>query len=147
MTIGQDGADLIMDQFSFAVDEHNNVYVVYTFQDKIVKYNTQGSRIWSTKLLGIKNVKKEEISGFILPTEIVYKEVNLDSRGNIYILGGSFSSNPSREIYVLNSEGIQISTLTLPDTSHCIYIDDKDFLYSRANAGVTLKKYKIRFHF
>ena len=147
MTIGQDSADLIMDQFSFAVDDHSNIYVVYTFQDKIEKYNTQGSRIWSTELLGIKNVKKEEISGFILPTEIVYKEVDLDSQGNIYILGGSFSANPSRDVYVLNPEGIQISILTLPDTSHCIYIDDKDFLYSRANAGVTLKKYKMRYRF
>jgi len=147
LTIGQDSADLIMDQFSFDVDEHSNVYVVYTFQDKIEKYNTQGSMIWSVELLGKKNVQKEEISGFILPTEIVYKEVDLDSRGNIFILGGSFSANPSRDVYVLNPEGIQISTLTLPDTSHCIYIDKRDFLYSRANAGVTLKKFKIRYRF
>jgi len=147
MTLGQDDSDLIMDQFSFVIDDHNNVYVVYTFQDKIEKYNILGSKIWSKKLLGKKNVKKEEISGFILPTEVFYKEVDLDSRGNIYILGGSFSANPSRDVYVLNPKGIQISTLTLPDTSHCIYIDKKDFLYSRANAGVTLKKYKMRFQF
>jgi len=145
LRLGQHSADLIMDQFSFIFDNHKNVYVVYTFQDKIEKIDPLGSRIWSTELLDVKKVKKEKISGFVLPTEIIYKDVDLDSRGNIYILGGSFSANPSRDVYVLNPEGIQIATLTLHDTSHCIYIDDKDFLYSRANAGVTLKKYRMRY--
>lgn len=147
MTLGQYSADLIMDQFSFIIDNHKNVYIAYTFQDKIEKFDTLGSRIWSMELLGIKKVKKEKISGYVLPTKIIYKDVDLDSRGNIYILGGSFSTNPSRDVYVLNPEGIQMAILTLPDTSHCIYIDDKDFLYSRANAGVTLKKYRIRYRF
>jgi len=147
LTLGQYGADLIMDQFSFVFDNHKNIFVVYTFQDKIEKIDIQGSRIWSTELLGIKKVKKEKISGYVLPTEIIYKDVALDSRGNIYILGGSFSANPSRDVYVLNPEGIQITTLTLQDTSHCIYIDNKDFLYSRANAGVTLKKYRMKYRF
>ncbi len=145
LTLGQHRADLIMDQFSFVFDEHKNVYVAYTFQDTIEKFDKKGSRIWSTELLGKKKVKKEKISGYDLPTEIIYKDVDLDNRGNIYILGGSFSANPSRDVYVLNPEGIQIATLTLPDTSHCIYIDDKDFLYSRANAGVTLKIFKIKY--
>ncbi|MFC2167964.1 6-bladed beta-propeller [Acidobacteriota bacterium] len=147
LIIGQDSEGLIMDQFSFVIDDHSNVYVVYTFQDKIEKYDAEGSQVWSTKLLGIKDVNKEKISGLILPTEIVYKEVDLDSRGNIYILGGSFSVNPSRDVYVLSPEGIQTSTLTLPDTSHCIYIDKQDFLYSRANEGVTLKKFKMSYRF
>ncbi len=147
LTLGQQSAHLIMDQFSFVFDEDMYVYVAYTFRDKIEKFDIQGSRIWSLELLGIKKVKKEKISGYNLPTEIIYKDVDLDSRGNIYILGGSFSANPSRDIYVLNPEGIRIGTLTLPDTSHCIYIDDGDFLYSRANSGVTLKKFKMRFRF
>lgn len=147
MTFGQQSADLIMDQFSFIIDDHKNVYIAYTFQDKIEKFDISGSRIWSMELLGIKKVKKEKISGYVLPTKIIYKDLDIDSRGNIYILGGSFSANPSRDVYVLNPEGIQLATLTLPDTSHCIYIDDKDFLYSRANAGVTLKKYRIRYRF
>ena len=145
LTLGQHCADLIMDQFSFVFDDQKNVYVAYTFQDTIEKFDTLGSRIWSTELLGKKKVKKEKISGYDLPTDIIYKDVDLDNRGNIYILGGSFSANPSRDVYVLNPEGILIATLTLPDTSHCIYIDDKDFLYSRANSGVTLKVFKMKY--
>jgi len=69
----------------------------------------------------------------------------LDSSDNIYILGGHLSKNISRDVYVLNPEGELLTTLTLPDTSHCIYIDKNDYLYSRANEGVTLKKYKIKY--
>lgn len=147
LTIGQHKADLIMDQFNFVFDEHKNIYVAFTFQDKIEKFDSLGSRIWSTELLGIKKVKKEKISGYVLPTEIIYKDVDIDSQGNIFILGGSYSANPSRDVYVLNPEGIQMAVLTLSDTSHCICIDAKDCLYSRANAGVSLSKYKIRYRF
>ncbi len=147
LTLGQHRSNFMMDQFSFVLDENKNVYLAYTFQDKIEKFDTSGSRMWSIALLGIKKVKKEKISGYNLPTEVIYKDVDLDSRGNIYILGGSFSANPSRDIYALNSEGIQIGTITLPDTSHCIYMDEQDFLYSRANSGVSLKKFKMRYRF
>ena len=32
------------------------------------------------------------------------------------------------------------------EPSHCIYIDGKNFLYSRANDGITLKKYRMVAH-
>ena len=80
LKLGQQRADLIMDQFSFVFDEHKNVYIAYTFQDIIEKFDTLGVRIWSTELLGKKKVKKEKISGYDLPAEIIYKDVDLDSR-------------------------------------------------------------------
>ncbi|MEA3421137.1 MAG: hypothetical protein U9Q97_05610, partial [Acidobacteriota bacterium] len=48
-----------------------------------------------------------------------------------------------RDVYVLDPEGKQKAVLTLPEGSHCIYIDGSDFLYSRAGDGITLKKYRI----
>ena len=111
--------------------------------DRIEKFDESGKRLWSRNLLGIKKVKTEKISSYIVPTEIVYKDVALDPSGNAYVLGGKFAANRSRDVYVLNPDGELLSTLTLPDTSHCIYIDRKNFLYSRANDGITLKKYRI----
>ena len=80
-----------------------------------------------------------------LPTKLVYKDIALDSSGNVFILGGSFSKNPSSDIYVLSPEGELLTTITLPETSHCIYIDSRNFLYSRANEGVTLKKFRLKY--
>ncbi len=137
---------LPMDMVSFDIDNHGNLYLAYNFADRIVKFDDSGKKVWSKNLLGIKQVKREKISSYVVPTEIVYKDVTLDQSGNLYVLGGKFSENRSRDVYVLSPDGELLSTLTLPDTSHCIYIDGENFLYSRANDGITLKKYRMVDH-
>ena len=134
---------MLMDMVSFDLDVQGNLYLVYNFADRIVKFDDSGKKVWSKNLLGIKQVQREKISSHVVPTEIVYKDVALDRSGNLYVLGGKFSTNRSRDVYVLDPQGELIATLTLPDSSHCIYIDEENFLYSRANEGITLKKYKM----
>jgi len=135
----------MMDQVEFAFDSHGNLFIAYYFQDKIEKFDPEGKKIWSKKLLGVKKVKKEKYASVVIPVEFVYKDLALDSSENVFILGGSYSKNPSRDVYVLSPEGKLLTTFTLPDTSHCIYVDRQDFLYSRANEGVTLKKFKMKY--
>jgi len=136
---------LMMDNVNFDFDSQGNFYVVYNYQDKIEKFDPEGRKIWTKKLLNIKKIKREKVGQFTLPTKFVYKDVALDSSGNLFILGGGFSKNPSCDVYVLTPEGNHLTTLTLPDSSHCIYVDGNDFLYSRANEGVTLRKFKIEY--
>lgn len=136
---------LMMDLVSFDFDSKGDLYLAYTFQDKVEKYNTQGKKLWSKGLLKVKQVKKEKIAEYMVPTEIVYKDVALDSTGRLFILGGSFSKNRGRDVYVLSSEGKYLTAFTLPEASHCIYIDYQDSLYSRASEGITLKKYKMNY--
>ncbi|UCE40704.1 MAG: 6-bladed beta-propeller [Candidatus Aminicenantes bacterium] len=134
---------MLMDMVSFDLDGQGNIYLVYNFMDRIEKFDGSGKKIWSKNLLGLKQVKREKISSYMVPTEIVFKDVALDQSGNLYVLGGKFSQNRSRDVYVLSPEGILLSTLTLPETSHCIYIDRENYLYSRANEGITLKKFRM----
>lgn len=134
---------MLMDMVSFDIDDQGNLYVAYNFADRIERFDNSGKKAWSRSLLGIPQVKKEIISSHVVPTEIVYKDVAMDRSGNLYVLGGKFSRNRSRDVYVLGPDGELLGTLTLPDTSHCIYIDGNDCLYARANQGVTLKKFKM----
>lgn len=136
----------LMDTVSLDFDTKGNLYVAYLFQNRIEKIDPKENRVWSRKLVKIKKkIGKIKVESFTVPTDVFYKHLTLDSSGNIYILGGQFSKNRSRDVYVLNPEGELLTTFTLPDTSHCIYIDKNDYLYSRANEGVTLKKYKIKY--
>ncbi len=135
---------LTMDSVSFEFDQQRNLYLAYVIQDKIEKFDAGGKKLWSKTLLGVKKVEKKKIASFILPTKLIYKDIALDRSGNLYILGGSYSKNPSRDVYLLNPEGTLLATLTLPDTSHCIYCDSEDYLNARANEGVTLKKFRLR---
>jgi hypothetical protein len=138
-------ARLLMDMASFDIDNQGNIYFVYNFADRIERFDASGNRVWKKSLLGIGQVKKETISSHTIPVEIVYKDIALDRSGNLYVLGGKFSVNRSRDVYVLSPNGDLLTTLTLPDSSHCIYIDGKNCLYSRANEGITLKKYRMVF--
>ena len=134
---------LLMDMVSFECDSRGRYYAAYNFVDRIVSFDASGQKLWSRDLLGIEPAKREKVSSFVVPTEIVYKDAALDRSGNLYVLGGKFSKNRSRDVFVLNPEGELWATLTLPEASHCIHIDGKDFLYARANEGVTLKKYRM----
>ncbi len=136
---------LMMDMVNFEIDSQGSLFLVYNYQDKIEKFSKEGKKLWSKKLLGVKKVQKEKVASLVVPSKLIYKDIALDNSGNICILGGSFSKNPSRDVYILNPDGELLNTVTLPDTSHCIYIDPQDYLYSRANEGVTLKKYKMKF--
>ena len=136
---------MMMDMVSFDFDEERNLYLAYNFQDLIEKWSKTGEKLWSINLLKVKKVKKKKISSFVVPTELVFKDVAMDGEGNLFVLGAHFSQNRSRDVYVLSLEGKHLATFTLPDTSHCIYIDGKNFLYSRANEGVTLKKFKMHY--
>jgi len=143
----QEKTSLMLNMADIEMDKERNVYIAYTFQDKIEKWDLNGKRIWLNKLFRGKKVKTKKISSYVVPTNIIYKDIALDSCGRIYVLGGHFAKNSSRDIYVLSPKGEHLATFTLPEASHCIHIDEKDFLYSRANDGVTLKKYRIHYEF
>ncbi len=134
----------MMDWVEIDFDSEDNLYVVYNFQDRIEKFDVDGGRLWSRSLLGIKKIKTKKVGPWEVPDKIVFKDIVFDSEDWMYILGGGHSANPSRDVYVLNPDGVLLTTFTLPESSHCIYIDSNNFLYSRANDGITLKKYRIK---
>jgi hypothetical protein len=140
----QEKKSSMMDWVEIAFDREDNLFVLYNFQDRIEKFDADGKRVWSRPLLNIKEIKTKKIGPWEVPEKILFKDVVFDSYGRLYILGGGFSKNQGRDVYLLNADGERLATFSLPESSHCIYIDTKDCLYSRANDGITLKKYKMR---
>lgn len=134
----------------FETDDQGSVYVIFTFQDKIKKYNKDRDLIWTKSLFGQRRVKRERTKNSKwghqeVPLETVYKDIALDTQGRVYILGGDFSKHSGRIVYVLDEEGNRLTQFLLPESSHCIHIDDHNFLYSRGEEGTSVKKYSMKF--
>ena len=143
-----EGLNPILETAKFEIDKNFNFYVIFTWQDKIVKINRRsGKKLWSRSLFGKKSIKIKEIGPVKVPVEVIYKDIAFDNFGNLFILTGSISKNRSRDVYVLDKEGNLLTTFTLPDSSHCIYIDKNNFLYTRADMGATLKKFLIKYEY
>jgi hypothetical protein len=118
--------------------------LAYNFRDLVIRLDRTGRTVWARTLFNFPEAKTQNILGFKLPTEFIYKDVAVDRAGRIYVLGGGMAKNPSRDVYVLTPEGKLLATLTLPDSTHSLVLDSRDYLYSRANSGLTIKKYKVK---
>jgi len=134
----------LLDAIHFKIDNNDNIYIAYIFKDIIEKVNKNGAKLlWTKSLFHGKRTTIKNIKDMNLPQDIFYKCVELDTLGNVFILGGSFSKNKSRDVYVFTPNGKYITTFTLPYPTHYIYIDKQNYLYSRADMGTVLKKYKM----
>jgi hypothetical protein len=122
-----------------------DIVLAYNFKDRVERIDCQGRKAWSRSLFQWPDVPMKSFLGMKLPKKFVYKDVAVDSAGRIYILAGGLADRPSQEVYVLTPNGELLTKITLPDTSHCIVIDSRDFLYCRADEGVTIKKFKVQF--
>jgi hypothetical protein len=136
---------LLQDSVSFAGYGKSGFVIAFLFQDRVERWADSGTRAWSKSLLGGTPVRTKKIEGYTVPAETCFNDVAVDSHGFIYVLAGSRARHPARDILVLNADGSPFQTITLPDSSHCVYIDRKDQLYARANEGITLKRYEIRY--
>jgi len=135
----------------FEFDREGNIVFVTSFEDKVIKFSPERSLLWEKSLMGGKRsgvLRARTSSGSIrVPTEMVYKDVAVDQNGFIFVLAGHLAEHRSRDVYVLDSEGNNITAFTLPEPTHFIHIDKHNYLFSKAAEGVTLIKYRMDYVF
>lgn len=141
---GADAAHPAGDRASFVLSGPDLV-LAYNFKDKVERLDRTGRVIWSKKLFNFPDARFKSVMGTQLPTQYIYKDIAVDRAGRLYVLGGGPAEHPSRDVYVLSPGGEMVATIVLPDSTHFLYIDAQDFLYSRANDGLTIKKFKVLF--
>ncbi len=133
------------DSITLAFDRRGGVYTAYLFRDLIEKRGPEGRLLWSRAPRGGAASKTEEIQGFKIASTLFWMDVALDPEGRVFVLAGGKTRNPGRDVLVFDAEGAPLATFVLPQTSHCLHIDARGFLYVRADEGVALKKYRLRY--
>ncbi len=135
----------LQDTVSFVPDGSGGFLVAYLFQDRVERWSASSTPVWAKSLFGGRPAATEKIGGFVLPSETCFKDVATDSRGFIYVLGGNRAKHPGRDIFVLDGGGALVQVLTLAEPTHCAHIDRRNNLYVRADDGVTIRRYEIRY--
>ncbi len=133
-----------LDDGAFSYDGKDNIIRIFNGKNKIIKYSQKGKIIWEKSIPFLRKEagKLKNIKGFKvnLYDKFIFKGIDTDSEGLIYILGGHYCK--SKEVYVLNQKGEYLKTLKLKESSHTIKIN-KNFLFSRGNDGESISVYKI----
>lgn len=140
----------MMNMINFRIDRRNNLLVAYCWKDKIEKFDRNGNLLWTRSLLEGKSARTGRQKGTKLtlveyPLEAVYRAIALDTNGNFFILGGDLSENRGGDVYVLNENGEYLTKFTLAESSHSIHIDSKNYLYSRSENGLMVRKYALEY--
>ena len=130
---------------SLAVDPSGAAYYGYLFRNLVEKRSLDGERIWSREILGAGPGVSGNVQGIPLPAETCILSLARDGRGRLFVLGGSAAGRPGRDVFVLGPEGAVLGSFVLPEPSHSVYFDHRDFLYVSADGGVTMKKYRVTF--
>jgi len=134
---------VLLDSAELALDRKGQFYIAFLFRDRVEKRTAAGAPVWGKSYLGGKSPGLTAVQTVTLPQDTCFKDVALDAFGHVFVLGGKLARNPSRDVYVLGEDGALLATFTLPEPSHCLHIDARNYLYARANEGLTLKKYRI----
>lgn len=133
------------DSITLAFDGKGNVYTAYLFRDRLEKRGPRGKLLWRRSPRGGAALVAEEIQGLKVASSLFWMDVALDPQGRVYVLAGGKTRNPGRDVLVYDPDGTELASFVLPQPSHCLHIDARGFLYVRADEGVTLKKYRLRF--
>ncbi len=73
-----------MNRMVFSTDENNNVYTAYSFRNIVEKFSSDGKQIFRTKRPADK---KKKITIDELGAEHMVLDIDVDSKGRIYVLG------------------------------------------------------------
>jgi hypothetical protein len=135
------------DMVHLAVDPHDNLVVAYRYVNNISIYGPRQEMIRSFRVSGFpdqsasQKSKYEELGS--LPEGDMIKDVAVDQRGHIFVLGGDYAKQPGRDVFVYAYDGTLMTTFTLPDKSGILHLDTRGYLYTRERQRSVVKKYKL----
>lgn len=130
---------------SFQWRNPDTVHVVFHWAGRICRFHKDGKLIWENRALEKRKPETTLINDIQVPVGIALKNIQTDPHGYLFVLGGSDVPNPGRDIFVMDENGKLCGQCTLDESSHMILIDDKGYLYSRGDMGMSLIKQKLNY--
>jgi hypothetical protein len=125
-----------------AIAPNGVTVVAFQFENRIVWLDKKGKVKRSLSLPSLRPLSVEEEANPI-PDETAFKSVAVDPRGRVYILGGSLSSHPHRDVFLFDQGGRSLGVATLPFPSRLITVDRQGNVYGTSDESGALRKYRL----
>lgn len=141
--------DVFVNLFNFDISKLNKIVVAYTFINKIEIWDTDGHLVKEFKVEKFPDEAKKKLisinlfSKEFVPEGIIFSDAAIDADGQIYILGGSYSEKPGRDIYIFNTSGNFINKVILPDKASNIYLSSSGELLTIEKQNTVVGIYKL----
>jgi len=78
-----------------------------------------------------------------IPSDFFLWDLAVDTHGHIYLLARDFAENPGQDVYIYNTTGSHLHTLTLPKPSQRIHISEENRLYVATNDRTMIDVYEL----
>ncbi len=139
--------DPILDMTTIAVDGRNYLVVACRFFNDIMVFDDRHRLAFRFSVPGLPRTSAAglEAGNFTAMPDDLIRDIALDGKGNIFILGGIASTQPSRDLYVIDYTGRLQAAIVLPQKCGALHIDEKGNLYLRENQRTVVKKYRIEY--
>ncbi|MBU2447251.1 MAG: hypothetical protein KJ666_16985 [Bacteroidetes bacterium] len=141
--------DVFDNMFSFVISNSGKIAIVYNYFNKIEIWDIHSNFITEYVVEGvIASAKKKTISTGLfskidLPLGIVFQDVAVDNKENIFILSSDYSTNQYRDVYVYNTNGKYVYRFTLLAKASQVWINQQGELFTIENKRTIVKKYRL----
>jgi len=129
-------------------DHMNGLIAAYGFRNRIMVYDSSMRLISSFRVTGLPDEAPTDTIAEgkfgVVPKLELIRAVAVYPDSLIFVLGGDFSSHPSRDVYVFDYRGNLLETCLLPHETGLLYIDAKGFLYTREHDKTLIRKYRMK---
>lgn len=128
----------------------NEVVVTYFTRNIIEVWDTDGNFKHQFSVPGVipRSVYKPVSTGSSVSESVpdgeIFGNITSDEAGRIYLIGGHYSPEPGRTVYVMGTSGKFLTQFTLPTPSRIIRIRN-NILYAVEGKGTIITQYKMQF--
>ncbi|MDH3251357.1 MAG: hypothetical protein OEM41_01120 [Ignavibacteria bacterium] len=122
------------------------VVLATVFANRLCVYDPRGRLMTEVSIPDLPERAEvdNEYGDEVLPVRDVIKDIAVDQKGNIFVLGGTESPHKARDVYILSPSGRLQGRLLLPFASNLVALDGEGFLYGTANDRTVIKKYRLK---